>query len=179
MRLRLALFSALLLPALLAPAARASVVMPLGLDSLIDGSDRIALGRVESQVSRWTTDHSAIYTDVTVRVLQPLKGEVVAGGTVTVRREGGVVGNIGMKVSGAARFAEGEEVLVFLERRGEALWTVGMAQGKMRVASVAGQRVAIRSAAGMAYTQAPAVEEPVVQPLDAVMARIAARAGGR
>jgi hypothetical protein len=91
-----------------------------------------------------------------------------------VRREGGEVDGIGMKVIGAARFSVGEEALVFLERRGAALWTVGMAQGKLRVAVVDGRKVAIRDLAGLAFV-APAAPEPSVRPLDEVRALVRAR----
>jgi hypothetical protein len=36
-------------------------------------------------------------------------------------------------VFGAAQFAVGEEVVLFVEKRGAASWVVGMAQGKLRV----------------------------------------------
>ena len=168
---------------LMAAEAEATMVMPLDLDALIDGAERIAVARVESQEARWTADHGAIYTEVTLRVMQPLKApggqaaEMAAGNLVTVRREGGVVGNVGMRVAGAPQFSEGEEVLVFLERRGAALWTVGMAQGKMRVAMLDGRRVAIRSTAGLGFLKPQAAEapEPMVRTVDEVIARVAAR----
>jgi hypothetical protein len=173
--MRSALILALVL-SLTATAARASVVVPLALDELVDASEHVALVRVEYQAARWSTDHSVIYTDVTLRVLSPMKGGAAAGSLLTVRREGGVVGNIGLRVHGAAGFTEGEEAVVFLERRGAALWTVGMAQGKMRVTTVGGARVATRSTPGLAYARAPAVAEPPVLTLDELAARVAARA---
>src|SRR5262245_60162757 len=84
--------------------ARATMVVPLDLDTLTDSAEHIAVARVESQEARWTRDHSAIYTEVTLRVITPLKGGVAVGETLTLRREGGVVGNVGMRVSGAAPF---------------------------------------------------------------------------
>ena len=39
---------------------------------------------------------------------------------MVVRREGGSVGGIAMKVFGAPQFTPGEEVVVFIERRGGA-----------------------------------------------------------
>lgn len=144
------------------PTARASEVLPLGLDALCDHSAAIVRARVESRESRWTRDRSAIYTDVTLRVLDAMKGGARPGDTLKVRRLGGSVDGMGMKVFGEASYAPGEEVVVFLERRGgprggtgDVLWTVGMAQGKLRVATVDGQAMALRDLAGLSLLRAP------------------------
>jgi hypothetical protein len=121
---------ALLLPG---AAAQATVMMPLDTRALTERADRVVLGSVESTESHWTSDHNAIYTDVTLRVTRVYKGTLQAGQTLVVRREGGTVDGIGMKVYGAPNFGVGEEVLVFLEKRGQATYTVGMTQGKLRV----------------------------------------------
>ena len=52
---------------------------------------------------------------------------------MSLRREGGSVDGVGMRVYGAASFAVGEEVVLFIERRGAASYTVGMTQGKLSV----------------------------------------------
>ena len=118
---------------LVASAARATVLVPLDTRALTQRAERIDLGTVESKVSRWISDHQAIYTDVTIRVSRVYKGADKPGETVVVRREGGVVDGMGMRVFGAAHFDVGEEVVVFLETRGNATWTVGMTEGKLRV----------------------------------------------
>ena len=114
-------------------AAHATVLVPLDTRALTERAERVVLGTVESQVARWTDDHEVIYTDVTIRVTRAYKGAVKPGERVVVRREGGVVDGMGMRVYGAASFTVGEEVVVFLETRGNAMWTVGMTQGKLRV----------------------------------------------
>ena len=114
-------------------AAQATVLVPLDTRALTERADRVVLGTVESQVARWTDDRQAIYTDVTVRVTRAYKGAVKPGERVVVRREGGVVDGVGMRVFGAAGFTVGEEVVLFLEMRGGAPYTVGMTQGKLRV----------------------------------------------
>jgi len=71
-----------------------------------------------------------------------------------VRREGGVVDGVGMRVYGAANFTVGEEVVVFMETRGNAAWTVGMTQGKLRVVTGADGVKRVSAAMGdVAFTR--------------------------
>jgi hypothetical protein len=118
-------------------AARATTMLPLDMKALTDRADRVLYGVVESSTAHWTRDHDAIYTDVTVRVQRSYKGEVKPGEVVVVRREGGSLEGMGMKVFGAASFTVGEEVVVFVEQRSGASYVVGMAQGKLRVSTAA------------------------------------------
>jgi hypothetical protein len=156
--------------------ARATVVLPYDLDALTDHADRVVLARVESSQAHWTSDRSAIVTDAILRVEVPLKGALRAGDLVTVRREGGEVDGLGMRVAGAARFAVGEEVVAFLEQRGAFTWTVGMAQGKLRVEQLDGRRMVVRDLSGLAFTRRIERPEPRVRPLEDLMAQVADRA---
>ena len=178
MRARLILLTQLLLLPIWSPPARATMVLPYDLAALTDASTSIALVRVESQESRYTSDGGTIYTVVHCRVLQPLKGAINQGDLITVRREGGEVDGVGMRVIGAARFTDGEEALVFMEPRGEprgaALYTVGMSQGKLRVAFKDGQKYIVRDHGGLGFVGA-APAEPFIEPLAGVTARITAR----
>ena len=89
-----------------------------------------------------------------------------------------------MRVIGAPDFTDGEEVLVFLERRGNAqaarmtkatpLYVMGMAQGKMRVDVRAGRKVVVRQREGLSFA-APGKSEPAMEALDDVVGRIRAR----
>lgn len=114
--------------------AHATTLVPLDLPSLTSRAERVVLARVERQEARWSGGHDAIYTDVVLRIERAYKGEGKAGEEIVVRREGGTVDGVAMMVYGAPTFVEGEEVLVFSERRGPASWVVGMTQGKLRVA---------------------------------------------
>src|SRR5207248_4291551 len=108
----------------------------------------------EKSESRWTADRQAIFTEVTVRVARVYKGAVKPGETVTVRREGGVVDGIGMRVFGAPSFTVGEEVLVFVETRGGAPYTVGMTQGKLHVTTAAdGRKLVASDLSSVAFTK--------------------------
>lgn len=137
----------------MATPAGATTMIPLDVRALTERADRVVLGNVEAAEARWTDDHSAIYTDVRVRVTTSYKGELKVGDVVVVRREGGTVSGIGMRVFGAASFTVGEEVVVFVERRGAASYVVGMAQGKLHVTTLKDGRkqVAAPDLSGIAF----------------------------
>jgi hypothetical protein len=149
--------------------AHATTMIPLDLKALADRADRVVYGTVESTEAHWTTDHDAIYTDAVVRVTKAYKGGVKAGETVVVRREGGTVDGIGMKVFGAAVLTPGEEVVLFVEQRGIASYVVGMAQGKLRVATLAdgSKRVTAPDVSGIAFLHGTAPVQPMrARPLE-------------
>jgi hypothetical protein len=119
-------------------------MVPLDLKALSQRAERVVYASVESSESHWTQNHDAIYTDVHLRVKRVYKGADREGDLVVVRREGGTVDGIGMRVFGAPVFTPGEEAVVFMETRGTASWVVGMAQGKLRVVTRAdGTKVAM------------------------------------
>lgn len=115
-----------------APSALATTLLAQDLESLSRRADAVVQGRVKRLQSRWNGDRTRIFTEVELEVSEALKG--APGKTVTLIQPGGVVGEIGQRVSGLASFEPGEEVVVFLEKRSEASYHVaGMAQGKLRV----------------------------------------------
>jgi hypothetical protein len=118
-----------------------TMMAPLDLAALSDHADRILLGTVEKIESRWTTAHDAIYTEVTLRARRVYKGALRENDVVVVRREGGSVDGIAMKVFGAPHFSVGEDAVVFVETRGSSSWVVGMSQGKLPVRVEAGRQV--------------------------------------
>ena len=112
--------------------AFATTLVAVDISELSQSSDVVVRGTVKRVSSRWTSDHMRIVTDVEIEVAEALKGSPEK--SVTVTQPGGVVGDIGQKVSGLASFEGGEEVVVFLERRGQSRFLVsGMAQGKFRI----------------------------------------------
>lgn len=136
--------------------ARATVLVPLDTAGLTARANRVVLGVVESLASRWSDNHAVIFTEATVRVTKTYKGAAQPGDVILVRREGGSSGGIGMRVAGAATFTVGEEVLIFVEQRGVASWTVGMAQGKLSVVTGSdGIKRVAPNLAGLAWTRAP------------------------
>lgn len=131
--------------------ARASLVEAMDLDALVEEADRVVLARVMAATSFYD-DLGQIVTDVTMQVEETLKGDEAPGAAITVRRLGGEVGNVGMRVAGEPSFAVGETVLLFGSALdGSAtLRPLGMAQGAVRVFEKEGRRWARSSAAGVA-----------------------------
>lgn len=154
--------SALLAVALLIglPAA-ATTMLRIDLPELAQGSDTVVHGTVRRTESRWSSDKRRIVTDVEVEVTEALKGQ--AGSTVLVVQPGGRVGDVGQVVHGLASFSEGEEVVVFLERRGTSAFRVmGMAQGKYQVRRSADGRsvLAVPENTGDALLLDPSTRQP-------------------
>lgn len=126
-------FRTLLLAAFLgALPAGATTQLRVELPELARGADAVVHGVVRRVQSRWSGDKMRIVTDVEIQVTESLKGQ--PGGTVLVTQPGGSVGDVGQVVHGLASFTAGEEVVVFLEKRGASAFRVAsLAQGKYQV----------------------------------------------
>lgn len=149
--LRALLFAVLLL----CVPASATSMLRVDLPELSRSADVIVHGTVRRLESRWSGDGRLIVTDVEIEVTEALKGQ--AGGTLVVTQPGGHVGDIGQRVSGLATFVPSEEVVVFLERRGDRAFRVsGMAQGKYKV---------LRSVGSQGKVEAMAVPESTTETL--------------
>jgi hypothetical protein len=124
-----------------ARSAHASLVEALDLAALVAESEQVVVGRVVSETSRYD-ERGQIVTDTALQVEETLKGDRAPGAAIVVRRLGGVVDDIGMRVAGEASFSVGESVVLFGARfrAGGALRTVGMAQGAIRVVEKNGER---------------------------------------
>lgn len=105
----------------------------LDLEALTSMGQVILVGKVEALQSRWNDDRSLILTDVRLSVEQVVKGSADQK-EITVVVPGGQVGDVGQTVSAVPRFAEGERVLLFLERDEKgAFQVVGGLQGKKAI----------------------------------------------
>jgi hypothetical protein len=120
----------LLLAASAGPADAATFVQT-SVEAAARGSDAVVHGKVLSRTSRMTEDGRAVYTEVEIGVGSAWKGAPDEVVRVFVR--GGRVGRVAQVVDGAAAFEDGEEVVVFLSRRGAAWRVTGNALGKYRV----------------------------------------------
>lgn len=111
--------------------ASATTLLALDVAALTRSSTVVARARVVSLDTRWTKDGARIMTDAVLEVTESWKG--TPAGRVTVMQPGGVIGEIGQVVHGTARLTPGEDVVVFLEQRGERYLLTGMLQGKFKV----------------------------------------------
>jgi len=127
-------------------AANASTAPKWSDEQLVDFSAAIVTGRVIGIASDW--DSNTIYTYITVEVGDVLKGGI-SERQIVLKQAGGVVGPIGLKVSGQSRFYLGEEILAFAEVRPRdgTLYTTALWQGKwtIEIDAATGRRSAVRS----------------------------------
>ena len=119
-----------------AQVAFATTVQKLSLQELTKKSNSIVMARVEDASASWDAAHKEIYTYITLRVLQGVKGNK-AETTITLRQIGGTVDNIASIVPGMPSFRKGEEVVVFLTQKDAAgyPWVMGLQQGKYSIAT--------------------------------------------
>jgi hypothetical protein len=122
-------------------AAHASLVEALDLAGLVDRADEVVVARVMTQNAHYD-DHGRIVTDVDMLVEQTEKGNTAPGAMITLRRLGGVVGDIGMRVEGEPAFDLDEVVLLFGSRdaKRSVFRPVGMSQGALRIKLQNGER---------------------------------------
>ena len=173
----------LLLFALLgATVASATTLLSLDVPALTRGSTVIARGTVRSVEARWTKDGGRIMTDAVLEVTEPWKG--APSKQITVMQPGGVVGEVGQIVHGTVRFTVGEDVVVFLEPRGDHFLLTGMLQGKFKVetssdgkAVFARQELESEALLVDAATHQPVQANAVVLPLEKLRAQVLALAG--
>jgi hypothetical protein len=117
---------------------------PAGVEALTAASDAVTHATVLRSESRWAPSGGLIFTTVTLRSLETWKGSLEPEFQVLV--QGGSASGYDQTVQGVARFSAGEEVVLFLLRRTQGVYTVSkMGLGKF---SVAKQR-AIRSRKGL------------------------------
>ncbi|MEZ4433625.1 MAG: hypothetical protein R3F65_14550 [bacterium] len=161
----LAALALVLPPAALIPptTAAAATVRRLELPDLVRLADLIVLATV--QATEPTRRGKRIVTRATLLPETTLKG--TPPDPLVVEVPGGVIGGIGQKVPGAARFDVGEQVIVFLEASAPdaPLAVVGMAQGKLRVVpGLDGARLAATSTTSASSTSPPTAPSPATAP---------------
>lgn len=113
--------------------ASATTVMKFSMKDLAVKSSSVVVGRVEDAVARYDTNKE-IYTYITLKVLDPVKGSH-KDDIITIRQLGGVVDHIASVVPGMPTFRKGEEVVVFLSQKDKAgyPWVMGLQQGKFTI----------------------------------------------
>ncbi len=117
---------------LLAPALRATVLVPAEFGEIVSGSQIIVYGRVADVHAEWSDDRRRIDTIVTLEAATYLKGG--PGEAVTFRVPGGQIGRYKNVLVGAPEFHTGEEAVLFLKAQGPTVAHVfGLNQGVFRV----------------------------------------------
>jgi len=111
--------------------ALATTLIALDLPALSKSSSLIVQGKVSKTEAKLSKDGMRITTYIYVDVTETLKGEGRA--TVELTQPGGIVGDIGQRVSGTANLKAGDEIVAFLEPQGPRFMLTGMAQGCYRV----------------------------------------------
>lgn len=111
--------------------ASAATVLRMDMQSLVANSDKIVYGTVSDVESR--LEKGRVYTYTEIRVDESVKGQ--AGESITIRQLGGETEELATWVAGMPRFAEGEQVITFLEQTKDPTLHVvtGMMQGKFKV----------------------------------------------
>ena len=112
--------------------ALGTTLVAMDVPALTRASDLVVRGTVVRVEPRWTEDKRRIITDSEILISEVLKGNAT-GKTVVAMQPGGVLGDVGQMVHGTAKFALGDEVVVFLEKRGDRAFVVGLAQGRFLV----------------------------------------------
>lgn len=126
-----------------ASLASATTVQKFSVRDLAKKSESIVLARVEDETARMDEGSKEIYTYVTLRVIEGVKGSKrndnakgkSADELITIRQLGGTYGKYISVVPGMPTFKKGEEVVVFLSQKDRAgyPWVMGLQQGKYSV----------------------------------------------
>ncbi|MCC6748820.1 MAG: hypothetical protein IT371_14265 [Deltaproteobacteria bacterium] len=125
----------------------ATMMVAMSLHQLAGRADRIFVGRVLKAESHWSEDGRHIVTDTTFEVQQGVHG-AKDGERVVVRRLGGSVNGIGMRVAGSPTFRPGETTLLFTEVRAGHRYVVGMMQGVFPVQRTEDGRITVARTLG-------------------------------
>jgi len=102
-----------------------AIMRALSTEELTMNSEVVIIGEVEEKVSFWSDDRKKIFTRITVKIEEKVRGESLEE-RVEVEHEGGEIGGIGLRVSDVPSFSKGERVLLFLK---------GMAKKKLLLSS--------------------------------------------
>ena len=145
--LALALFTA-------SETLEATSFYPVPLEQRLDDATVIVRGRTGKSYARWVHAGGGkrIYTYAPLDVLELMKGQLKGGqkvSSILVRELGGEVDGVGMKVPGAARFSNQEEVVLMLGAENEdgSYPLRALMMGKLRVEQDDQGRSILRGAA--------------------------------
>jgi len=137
--------------ALLAPlSVFATVVIAMSMEEMTARSPLVVRGTVHRVDTQWAEGRTKIWTYSEVVVHETLKG--TGRTSVLVKQPGGVMGTIAERVSGAAVFTPGEDVVLFLEPAVDepnAFVPFAMSAAKVSLVNKGGKRLAVRDLSGV------------------------------
>jgi len=167
-------------------AASASVVLKLDVSDMTRMSHAVVVGQVIDTRSEWNPGHEYIQTLTRIRVETAAKCACETGRVITVRELGGSVGDYNQEMIGAATYAPGEKVLVFLERAANGtsgiFQTLALSAGKFLVStdSQTGRTIAVPAAHDLMYAdEKPTIFDDGPVDLDIVLDEIHRHANDR
>jgi len=85
------------------------------IESLVEKSEVIVLGKVTEMRSEWNKNKSKIFTKVSIKVIENLKGSE-NNQTIVIKQLGGEVDGVGELYSHMPKFTQDEEALIFAKR---------------------------------------------------------------
>ena len=111
----------------------ATIVPKMDLPELVQKSDSIIEGHVDSVVSQWDPSVKLIYTYISIRIDEQVKGS--NGQSLTIKQVGGRVGSLDMNAVGMPVFKAGQQVVLFLKKQatGGTYEALGLDQGVYQV----------------------------------------------
>ncbi len=123
--------TALLITPLTPRTAHATMAQRLSMAELVEQADHIATVTVLDATPRYDA-RGRIVTDMRLRVDEALHG-CVAGDELMMVTFGGVIGDLGMRISGEPSFSAGERFLLFGRAWEGLVRPVGMSQGTLPI----------------------------------------------
>jgi hypothetical protein len=115
-----------------APSLSATVLLPAEFREIVNGSQIIVYGRIDSVRPQWVDGRRRIESVVTLDAADFYRG--TPSRTVSFRVPGGQIGRFKSVTVGAPEFRPGDEVVLFLRAQGPAVPQVfGLNQGVFRV----------------------------------------------
>src|SRR5262249_14944179 len=131
-------------------------------DNMIISSRAIIRAKVISQVCGFDSHHNIVYTYVTLRVKEVLKGEITSR-DVVLKEPGGQIGDRGTVLFGSPTFTNGENVVLYLDTEPDGSLRVhDLFLGKFTVVGDqhTGQRIAVREVPDSAVVIIPMTPVP-------------------
>jgi hypothetical protein len=140
--------------AIFASVAFGSVVIGESIEEMAQAAKVIVKGTVVSSQPN-ALDGNRIYTYTELKVETAYKGKVPPA-PILIRQPGGIIGRIGQEVSGVAKFAQGEQVILFLDPavdEANVFQVRSLSAGKISLISKFEKWHAVRDVAGLSFAR--------------------------